>query len=270
MAQTPQQQQQLYKIYESIFAGLRERANAGQFITLRRQLARCSTATAARSALADLFVRIPDEAFDVVVAATSDKAFNGNEFFRAVTSPFPRRRMFAIQVAFDRLKDAATGMLPAATLHARCDMSRNVPRDRRDEARAEFLSLIDVDGSDLSLDDFEAFYRGFPLSADDTGFELHVTRTWNLDVPDHLLTTAQSTAATKGGFSPNSTASSSASSAGRSHPLYQTSNAVCGAGLDKAFPPVTKFNRTGEFTKKEPLPQPSSGLNTAKTVGRFM
>lgn len=254
---------------ESIRSRIATRAGPQQYMMLRRFLVGASSATEARQALAELYVRIPDEQFDALAQALAP--FDGAAFWEQISGPVSRRRTTVVRNAFESLNHGSIdNAITFSTICDRCDFSRNVTKERVEEERSRFLDLWNV-GDAITYGDFDAFYRGMTSSTgeDDRAFEILVMRTWNLDKAASSLSAAQAAAAATCAKS-LSGGSGTMSKMGRDHPLYKTAGMEYGSTVHQAPPPVQKFNRTGKFTSQEPPPSGSSGFNCSSTKGRFI
>jgi hypothetical protein len=245
------------------------------------QLQGVSSLREARAVLARLSARILDEHFAALEAA----GFNVADLIKAVSDD-------AISVARRIVVDAAWSMLVTAAVAdslspgvaapnpADVSVSASVLLERFDASRftdvcsgavteaqaiAEFAAAFPDPDAQVSPAEFVSYCAGVSeCTPDSKEFQLKVVRSWNLDrrgMKALALADADITAS----------GSAARRSMGRAHPLYQTASMTIGKGA--ALAPevaVRKWNRTGAFTKENPSPSPSCGLNTSATKGRFM
>lgn len=253
-------------VLRTIRARLLERWGPNGVRLAYKRLLEVKDADSARRALAGLGVRVADEEF-----AYLERQLRGDQFAGAVVGVVSSRRSLVLGEAWKRLKNACgsdADVITTGAMHALFDPSRfqvvqtghKTGEQCVDELREIFSDESNPDGL-VSFGEFTAYYAGVGLEiADDSDFERHVMRAWNLDKPyiatrDELAATATHVPASK---------------AGRAHPLYQPSSAAVGKNLDQAFETSRDHFRAGAFTKHAPRPSPSSGLNTAVSRSRII
>ena len=224
-----------------------------------------------RGGLRDFGIVVADEEFDHMVKLldkNGDGSISVTEFLIAVRGPLSPRRITVIQAAFKRLDRDGSGIIDLYDLRDYYDVSRHpavlTGKATQADVLVKFLCNFDSetnpDGK-VTFKEFLDYYAGVSASIDnDQHFELLLTRAWNLDKPvkakrDEIQMRQTQTVKSK---------------YGTAHPLYQTSTKMIGKDLDQAFPPERRFGKAGKFTKHEPLPSPSSGLNTSVTRSKVI
>lgn len=250
-----------------------------------RAIACASDLAEARAELSELSARMSDEAFD----ALAGNGVSVGALTQALCLAVPPMRKVVMDAAWSALCGRALGGLPPRNpggiaamtlgtdfLQAQYDVSRFVEIKNgvitAEQAVADFCDAFPAGRADpVTADEFIAFCCGVSLQrpADQKLYELHVVRSWNLD-RGVAVGGAAAAAADADKSAPR--AAEASSSQGRSHPLYQTSSAKVGVGASEgASKAVVQFHRAGRFTKENPPPTPSCGLNTGGTTrGRFM
>jgi hypothetical protein len=238
----------------------------------------------ARALLAQLSARIADSNFDTLVANGVTVA----DFVKALSDDaVPPQRRIIVDAAWAMLVGAATAesLAPgeAAPNPAEIEIAAAVLLDRFDASRLEAVRLGMTTEADATAAFAAAFSRpDAPVTpaeflsycggiseqtANEKDFQLAIVRMWNLDRRGVRAPSAAGSP-TGGSLAASMTATQSL---GRAHPLYQTSSMQVGRGAHLAPDVATrKWNRAGAFTKENPSPTPSAGLNTSTTKSRYM
>lgn len=237
--------------------------------------------TEAREALADLSARMPDEAFELMVQAKVTPA----DLIAAICLSLSVSRRVVVDAAWaslcqrigvpssSNLKGVA---VPTGYLRSQYDASRfvEVKNGSTTEATclADFAAAFPDGVTDVSYEEFAALCTGVSLMRpdDDKNYQLHIVRAWNLDRANVSPAAAEAAAALLAERSIKKTGNESL---GRNHPLYQTSSSRIGVGASEgATKAVVQYHRAGRFTKENPSPSPSAGLNCApvRSGGRYM
>lgn len=224
-----------------------------------------------RTGLRDFGLMMSDEDFahvSQVLDKNGDGVLSVTEFLIAIRGPLSPRRLTVIQAAYKRLDRDGSGIVDINDVRDFYEVARHPAVLQGKATQADILvkflcnfdNQTNPDGR-VTYQEFLNYYAGVSSGIDnDQHFELLLTRAWNLDKPvkqnrDELNAHRTQTVTSK---------------FGNKHPLYQTSAAVNGKDLESAFKPPTRFNRAGAFTKNEPRPTPSSGLNTGTTRSKIM
>ena len=224
-------------------------------------------------------VWIPDEDFDVMVAASQpDGVFDINRFVKGLIGDIGSRRVNVLQVLWERLDPSQNLIVPIETFLGSYDVQRHpdVKSNRRPAAdvAADFFAIFDDDSTEaqqriVSKESVFAYYSGVSLLTErNDDFELLIARSFALDRPKG----AAGAAGALGGslYDSSSKQKSLNSTMGRAHPLYQTSASVIGSVPEGT--PVHQVDkshfRTGDFTKNAPPPSGASGMNTSTSRGR--
>ena len=230
-----------------------------------------------REALADLSARMADEAFEAMV----DSEVTVATLIGAICLSLSVTRRVVVDAAWTSLcqRIGVTAnpkgcAVPPGFLREQYDASRfvEVKNGSTTEERclAEFADAFPDEANDVSYEEFASLCTGISLNrpSDDKQYQLHIVRAWNLDRASVSPAAAEAAAA----LLAERTAKKE-SSMGRSHPLYQTTQSRIGQGAsDGATRAVIQYHRAGRFTKENPMPTPSAGLNCApvRHTGRFM
>lgn len=244
-------------IIASIRARLVEREGENALRVAHNHLRGCGTVPECRRNLKDLGVRIADEDVEVL-----DANIDAQQLPALIVGKLSARRQLVVEEAFRRLCKVSDDEMPhVAALHEYFDASRHSAVKSRlktaDAVVADFEALWTRESNPsgvVTFEEFCAYYGGVSagITADEE-FELHVMRSWNLDRPHVSTRAAQSEQM-------NTTVQSKE---GRNHPLYQTAAQHYGKNLEQAFEVPRANNRAGGFTKHNPPPRATSGLNTS-------
>lgn len=231
----------------------------------------------AREALADLSARMPDEAFEMMVESQITVA----TLIGAICLSLSVTRRVVVDAAWGSLcqRIGVTAnpkgcAVPPGFLREQYDASRFVEvkngSTTEQHCLADFADAFPDEANDVSYEEFASLCTGISLNrpSDDKQYQLHIVRAWNLDRASVSPAASEAAAA----LMAERTAKKE-SSLGRNHPLYQTTQSKIGQGASEgATRAVIEFHRAGRFTKENPSPSPSAGLNCApvRHTGRYM
>lgn len=275
MSATTQQQNALRGVIADLQAKLVRRHGDFGIHRAFRAITGSTDLAEARCELAELSARMPDEAFDAMVQSGATV----RSLMQALCLAGAPMRRVVCDAAWTALCTRANGGLPQKNaaavglstdfLQSQYDVSRFVEIKNgvitAEQALKDFADAFPVGRADpVSAEEFAALCSGVSLQrpTDQKHYELHVMRSWNLDRSFGGAAVERQEIDKQLAGSSGSDEHEQQQSQGRSHPLYQTASSKIGVNASEgAKHAVIQFHRAGRFTKENPAPSPSCGLN---------